>query len=71
MEINRKLILKESVDGNIRSNDTLISPEPGVAYVRQTEKVYFNRAVLPQGGQPEISAPLDVLNRPEGVDIEQ
>lgn len=69
MEINRKLILKESVDSDIRSNDTLMSPDPGVAYVRETEKVYFNRAVLPQGRHPEIfEVELAKLNRPQDIE---
>ena len=70
MEINRKLILKENVDSDIRRNDTLMSPDPGVAYVRETEKVYFNRAVLPQGGShPEIfDVELAKLNRPQDIE---
>lgn len=58
MEINKRLILKENVDSDIRSNDTLRSPEPGVAYVYETDKVYFNNAVLPQGG----GVPVEVLD---------
>ena len=58
MEINKRLILKENVDSDIRSNDTLRSPEPGVAYVYETDKVYFNNAVLPQGG----GGPVEVLD---------
>lgn len=62
MEINKRLILKENVDSDIRSNDTLRSPEPGVAYVYETDKVYFNNAVLPQGGGPVVPQEADVLN---------
>ena len=70
MEIKQRLVLKENLDSNIRSNDTLMSPEPGVAYVRETEKVYFNRAVLPQGGShPEIfDVELAKLNRPQDIE---
>lgn len=69
MEINRKLILKESVDSDIRSNGTLMSPDPGVAYVRETEKVYFNRAVLPQGRPRPREALTQTLDKPR-IDIE-
>ena len=50
MEINKTLIRKQSLDENI-TGERLTSPDPGVAYVRETNKVYFNRAVF-DGDEP-------------------
>lgn len=65
MEIIKKHIWKEVVDSTISNGgcpDTglLITPNPGVAYVQETDHVYFNNVSLPQhGGQPENNMPTD------------
>lgn len=62
MEINKRLVWKQSLDENIVSNK-LTTPNPGVAYVVSTNKVYFNNVVL--GGNepgPAIYETRDVQN---------
>lgn len=50
MEINKRLVWKQSLDESI-VNSKLTTPNPGVAYVVSTNKVYFNNAVL-GGNEP-------------------
>ena len=57
MELNKKLIWKESVDNTISDGGNpetgkLINPNPGVAYVQETDYVYFNNVCLPQNVTP-------------------
>ena len=47
MEINKRIVWKDNLDNKIVS-DKLLTPNPGVAYVMETDKVYFNNVVLPQ-----------------------
>lgn len=47
MEINKRIVWKDSLDNKIVS-DKLLTPNPGVAYVMEMDKVYFNNVVLPQ-----------------------
>lgn len=68
MEIKPRLVLKENLDTNI-VNDLLVRPNAGVAYVQETDKVYFNNVVLPQGRHPEIfDVELAKLNRPQDIE---
>lgn len=50
MEINKRLVWKQTPDENI-ANNKLTTPNPGVAYVVSTNKVYFNNVVL-GGNEP-------------------
>lgn len=50
MEINKRLVWKQSLDESIVSSK-LTTPSPGVAYVVSTNKVYFNNVVL-GGNEP-------------------
>lgn len=50
MEINKRLVWKQTPDENI-ANNKLTTPNPGVAYVVSTDKVYFNNVVL-GGNEP-------------------
>ena len=70
MEIKQKLVWKENLDSNI-VNDLLVRPNAGVAYVQETDKVYFNNVVLPQGGsRPEFEDELGRLRNRPHIDIE-
>ena len=50
MELKQRFVKKENLDGKI-VNDLLMDPNPGVAYVENTDTVYFNNTVLPGGGE--------------------
>jgi len=48
MEINKRIVWKETADSKI-VDGKLLTPNPGVAYVVDQDKVLFNKVVLPQG----------------------
>lgn len=52
MEINKKFIYKNSIDNDI-VNNKLVRPANGVAYVAETDKIYFNNVIIPQHSHTE------------------
>lgn len=47
-------------NGGCPESGLLSSPVPGVAYIEETDHVYFNNVCLPQHGGPAVvNAPLD------------
>lgn len=52
--MDRRLIKAQALSEIAVNNEKLTTPVAGVAYCVETDKVYFNNAVLPQGGSPEL-----------------
>ena len=53
-----KRFVKDQSANLTLNNDKLMDPKPGVAYAPDTDLVYFNNVVLPQGGgRPETGEP--------------
>lgn len=48
--IMTKRFVKDQSANLTLNNDKLMDPKPGVAYAPDTDLVYFNNVVLPQGG---------------------
>lgn len=57
MEINKKFIYKNSIDNDI-VNNKLVRPANGVAYVAETDKIYFNNVIIPQHSHTEPQIPI-------------
>lgn len=55
MEINKKLLKKETLDSTISGNK-VTEPHPGVVYVLETDKLYVNNVVIPQGEEKPLEA---------------
>ena len=49
-----KRFVKDQSSNLTLNNNKLMDPKPGVAYAPDTDLVYFNNVVLPQGGGPVI-----------------
>jgi hypothetical protein len=47
--MDKRLLYKTSSSEVPVSEDKLVQPNPGVAYVEETDTVYFNNVKLPQG----------------------
>ena len=52
--MDRRLIKAHALSEIAVNNEKLTTPVAGVAYCVETDKVYFNNAVLPQGGGPVV-----------------
>ena len=52
--IMTKRFVKDQSANLTLNNGKLMDPKPGVAYAPDTDLVYFNNVVLPQGGGPVI-----------------
>ena len=51
-----KRFVKDQSSNLTLNNNKLMDPKPGVAYAPDTDLVYFNNVVLPQGGgTPEVN----------------
>jgi hypothetical protein len=50
--VTQRFIWKETADGKI-VNGKLISPNPGIAYVADSDSICLNNVVLPKHDQPE------------------
>lgn len=59
--MEKRFEYKETLDSAI-TNGRLTKPNPGVAYVQETDMVYFNNVVLPNRikPQPELELVEDV-----------
>ena len=50
--MTKRLIYTSSLSEVSVANDKVTTPVPGVVYCEETDLVYFNNAILPQGRTP-------------------
>ena len=58
--MTKRLIYASSLSEVSVANDKVTTPVPGVVYCEETDLVYFNNVVLPQGGSP-VNVPTDTV----------